>query len=93
MIQLNEKDNVAVAVEDCIPGQEVAVKAPSSIGDYTVLSVSEIPFGHKCALRDIKAGEIIVKYGRPIGAPRRTSARARSSAFTHRRHARTRRQK
>ncbi len=67
MIQLNENDNVAVAVEDCIPGQEVAVKAPSSVGDYTVLSVSEIPFGHKCALRDIKAGEIIVKYGRPIG--------------------------
>lgn len=32
-----------------------------------VKGTGEIPFGHKKALRDIKAGEDIIKYGHPIG--------------------------
>lgn len=44
LIQLNDKDNVAVVLES-----------------------ATIPFGHKVALRDIKKGENIIKYGHPIG--------------------------
>jgi altronate dehydratase small subunit len=29
---------------------------------------SDIPFGHKFAIRPIKRDELIVKYGKPIGA-------------------------
>ncbi len=67
MIQLNEKDNVAVAVEDCAVGNRVAVKTPETLEDFEIDVFSEIPFGHKCALEDIQSGQIIVKYGRPIG--------------------------
>lgn len=47
-IKIQERDNVAVALED--------------------LFVEEaIPKGHKFAVRDIKKGEAVIKYGCPIG--------------------------
>lgn len=67
MIQLNVDDNVAVAVEDCKTGETLKVQAPATMQDYEIRVVSDIPFGHKCALRDMKKGETILKYGRPIG--------------------------
>ncbi|MGB7595549.1 MAG: altronate dehydratase family protein [Erysipelotrichaceae bacterium] len=56
-LKLNEKDNVAVALSDCIKG---------SIEQGIVL-LEDIKQGHKFALGDIKAGEPVVKYGNPIG--------------------------
>ncbi len=47
-IKINEKDNVAVALEEL---KETEI----------------IPKGHKFALKDIKAGEDIIKYGASIG--------------------------
>ena len=57
------------------PGDNVAV-ARLEIAEGTVLQVAgrsvtlqrAMGFGHKIALRDIAAGERIVKYGAPIGS-------------------------
>jgi altronate dehydratase len=67
MIQLNGNDNVAVAIEDCSSNVEVTVKAPAPRAGFSIVPISNIPFGHKIALSDLKPGDIIVKYGRPIG--------------------------
>ncbi|MDT7902769.1 MAG: UxaA family hydrolase, partial [Caldivirga sp.] len=36
-----------------------------------IKALEDIPLGHKIALRDIKAGERVIKYGRPIGVATR----------------------
>jgi altronate hydrolase len=62
LIQLNPRDNVAVA--------RVALAAGSDIqlADGTRLQTSAgIAAGHKIALRAIAAGEVVLKYGQPIG--------------------------
>jgi altronate hydrolase len=59
-------DDVAVALCDLATGDSVPV------GDALITLASAIPRGHKFALRDLQAGEPILKYGAPIG--RATSA-------------------
>ncbi|CCV64087.1 predicted altronate dehydratase [Alteracholeplasma palmae J233] len=54
---INPNDNVMVSLEDVTKG--------SVVNGIEVLS--DIVKGHKIALRDIKEGEDIVKYGSPIG--------------------------
>ena len=61
LMQLDERDNVAVCLTDAKAGQALA------FGEATVSCLTDIPFGHKCALTDIASGELIVKYGCPIG--------------------------
>lgn len=60
-VKINEKDNVAVALEDLKRGEQFAV------GNGTVTLCDTIARGHKFALVDIKKGEAVVKYGFPIG--------------------------
>lgn len=62
-----KKDDVAVAVVDITAGTEIGVATLEGEFIGTVLAVSDIPLGHKIALRDIKNGENVLKYGRPIG--------------------------
>ena len=61
MIQIASGDNVAVALRPVAKGESVAV------GGVTVTALEDIPQGHKMALRPIRAGENIIKYGFPIG--------------------------
>ncbi len=61
---ITEKDNVAVALKDVKKGEEVEV------GGITITALNDIPTGHKIALKDIEAGEGIVKYGFSIGNAR-----------------------
>ena len=56
-IQINDIDNVAVALHP----------APLGTAFGGAAALEEIPQGHKMALRDIAAGEMVVKYGLPIG--------------------------
>ena len=56
-IKINPADNVAVALQDLSKGQVV---------EGVTLKV-DIPRGHKIVLRDLKAGENVIKYGFPIG--------------------------
>jgi altronate hydrolase len=61
ILKINPADNVAVALEDVAAG--AAVEAAGG----TLTAGQDIPRGHKIALRAIKAGEPVVKYGYPIG--------------------------
>ena len=61
MIQINPKDNVAVALAPIETGESF------SFGGLTVTAVTPIPQGHKMALTDLKTGDNVIKYGYPIG--------------------------
>lgn len=61
LLHLHPSDNVAVAVRAVAPQSSVA------LGRESITAVEEIPAGHKLATREIAAGEIVTKYGNPIG--------------------------
>lgn len=61
VIKINQEDNVAVALRPIAKGEALA------IGDMEVTTLEEIPQGHKVALKPVKAGEEVVKYGFRIG--------------------------
>lgn len=60
-IRINDIDNVAVALQELPKGSIV------KCGDIEVETLADIMQGHKIALRDIKEGERVIKYGNPIG--------------------------
>lgn len=75
--QIDARDNVATALTALGPG-EAALLGEGAGG---VLACAEdIPPYHKVALRDIAAGEAIVKYGVTIGQATRDIA---SGAWVH----------
>lgn len=61
LIWLDPSDNVAVATEPLSRDQIIQIAG----GDLKV--ASDIPAGHKLALRRVRSGESVVKYGQPIG--------------------------
>ncbi|MDP4182642.1 MAG: altronate dehydratase family protein [Bacillota bacterium] len=61
VLLINQNDNVAVALENIIKGQRVK----SAVGSFEALG--DIEKGHKVAIREIKVGEPVIKYGYPIG--------------------------
>jgi altronate dehydratase small subunit len=65
VIVIDGKDNVATALESLKRGAEVAVEIRDNTEKITL--VSDIPHGHKFAVRDIKKGDSVIKYGEPIG--------------------------
>jgi len=62
---INEKDNVATALKLLKAGTEVSAGVQGRIEKITLLS--DIPMGHKFALKDMEEGEAVIKYGEPIG--------------------------
>lgn len=62
IVRVHADDNVAVAVTDLAAGTPV----PGPEGG--LILIEDIPAGHKLALRDLAAGEAVVKYGHPIGS-------------------------
>lgn len=64
-ILLHPQDNVATALRELSAGAEVRVALGSLA--YSVTLQEEIAFAHKFALRDIREGEEVLKYGMPIG--------------------------
>lgn len=69
IVRVHGDDNVAVAVADLSAGARIDAPA----GGFDL--VEDIPAGHKLALRDLAAGEAIIKYGHPIGSLRQACAR------------------
>ncbi|MGN1180509.1 MAG: UxaA family hydrolase [Suilimivivens sp.] len=61
IFKIHDNDNVAVAIETIPAGTCVDVSGEK------ITANMEIPAGHKMALRDIKEGEQVIKYGCPIG--------------------------
>ena len=64
----DEKDNVGVVViEKITPNQECNCWIMENDKTIKVSSINEVPLGHKIALKDLKEGDTILKYGHDIG--------------------------
>jgi altronate hydrolase len=61
VLVINPCDNVAVALERINKGEAF------KIGASSIVALEDIERGHKIALKDIRRGENIIKYGFPIG--------------------------
>jgi altronate dehydratase small subunit len=72
-IVINDKDNVATALEDLKEGARVDLVIQGKVEKITL--VSPIPMGHKFALRDVEQGGRVIKYGEPIGQSKARIAR------------------
>lgn len=67
-LKVNDKDNVAVVfVENIKKGTKLNVRDYKGQIQEVVL-LSDIPYGHKVAVKDIVKDELILKYGEEIGA-------------------------
>lgn len=62
--QIDARDNVATALA-ALTGGAIILRGDAT--QASVQAVEDIPVGHKIALRDICAGEDILKYGVVIG--------------------------
>ena len=60
-LRLKDDDDVAVALRPLAPG--AAVRFP----DATIVAATDVPSGHKIAVRPIAEGALIRKYGQVIG--------------------------
>lgn len=56
-----------VVVEDVKPGANVTGWIMETDETITLQSQDAVPLGHKIALREIKSGETILKYGHDVG--------------------------
>ncbi len=63
---IHPRDNVAVALRTLAAGEQATGKG---IAGFPALE--EIPASHKIALRDISAGEEIIKYGETVAVSTR----------------------
>lgn len=59
VLRLHAADTVGVAMVDLAPGDP--------LGEAGVVTREAVPRGHKVALRDVAAGEVVIKLGHPIG--------------------------
>lgn len=56
-----------VVVEDVKPGQKLEGWVMEGDATIHVEALDAVPLGHKIALKDIKNGDTIIKYGNDIG--------------------------
>lgn len=65
-IVIHPSDNVAVAIEPIAAGSAAEYRITGG-GEGSVTALEDITIYHKVAIRAIKAGEKIIKYGEHIG--------------------------
>ena len=63
----NEGDNVGVAVADIKSGDKLTGACLENGAQFSLSAKDGIPLGHKVALKEIKKGDNVVKYGIAIG--------------------------
>ena len=63
----DKRDSVGVAVVDVKAGQTLEGRSLDSNETLKAKANTDIPLGHKIALKDFKVGETVVKYGCDIG--------------------------
>ena len=64
----SNRDNVGVAIVEIKRGQALRGAALDHTASTLQLTAVEgIPVGHKIALKDLKAGDTVMKYGEDIG--------------------------
>lgn len=74
---IDRRDNVATALSMLAPGPVRLTGEPTQT---EIHATQEIPDGHKLALREIAAGEAIIKYGVVIG---RATAPISAGSWVH----------
>lgn len=61
-------DNVGVVVvEGLTAGTDMLACVTHDNTTFRITSKSDVPIGHKVALKDLKAGDTAIKYGEDIG--------------------------
>ena len=64
----DKADTVGViVVEDVKPGQTLTGWVMEGDGTIKVKALDAVPLGHKIALKDLKKGDTVLKYGNDIG--------------------------
>jgi (2R)-sulfolactate sulfo-lyase subunit alpha len=76
----DSQDNVGVAVTDIQSGQTAQGVSLDGKAQMQLQAIQDISLGHKIALKDIKVGETVIKYGEDIG---RVVAEIRQGAHVH----------
>ena len=73
-IKINPSDNVAIALQPLAKGTVI------KLDNSTLTLTEEIMQGHKFALKSLKPGDSIIKYGNPIG---RATAEIPAGSWIH----------
>lgn len=64
----DHEDNVGVVVvENLSAGTDMLCVVTADNSDFKLTAKSDIPIGHKVALKPLKAGDTVIKYGEDIG--------------------------
>ena len=64
----DRSDNVGVVVvEGLTAGTQMLCVVTHDNSDFQLTVKADIPIGHKVALRDLNAGDTVLKYGEDIG--------------------------
>ena len=83
------KDNVGVVVvEGLTAGTEMLCVVTQDNTDFRMVAKMDVSIGHKIALRDLKSGDAVIKYGQDIG---RIVAPVRQGEHVHVHNLKTRR--
>jgi len=83
------QDNVGVVVvEGLTAGTEMLCVVTRDDSQFSLLARQDVPIGHKIALRDLRAGDTVIKYGQDIG---RIVADVRQGEHVHVHNLRTKR--
>jgi (2R)-sulfolactate sulfo-lyase subunit alpha len=83
------RDNVGVVVvEGLQAGTEMLCVVTQDNTDFRLVAKMDVPIGHKVALRDLRSGDTVIKYGQDIG---RMVTDARQGEHVHVHNLKTRR--
>lgn len=75
------RDNVGVVVvEGLKAGTEMLCVVTQDDSDFRLVAGMDVPIGHKVALRDLRSGDTVIKYGEDIG---RMTAPVRRGEHVH----------
>ena len=61
VVLINKKDNTVTALKNIIKGERI------KFADRMIEICDDIPVSHKVAVKEIKKGEMVIKYGESIG--------------------------
>ena len=70
IVVLNDQDNVATSLMALENGQTVVVSVGDETRELTIRS--DVPVGHKIAIRSLDSGDDVLKYGEVIGRASRS---------------------
>ena|SRR5687768_6457556 len=63
----DKHDSVGVAVADLKAGQSLQGRSLDTNDTLNARANMDIPLGHKIAMKDLKVGDTVIKYGNDIG--------------------------